>query len=134
MRIQFLRSCFIFAFFAVVLGAFAAHMLKDLIEPGRVAIFETGVRYQFYHALALGLAGLMPAYFSAQRLRWAGRLFILGIFCFSGSLYLLALRDLWGIAHWWWLGPITPIGGTFFILGWLLLLLASFPGPIKKSV
>lgn len=134
MRIQFLRSAFIFAFLAVLFGAFAAHMLKGLIEPGRVAIFETGVRYQFYHALALGLTGLLPSYFSASRLRWAGRLFILGILCFSGSLYLLALRDLWGIAHWWWLGPVTPIGGTFFLSGWLFLILASYPGPEKKQI
>ncbi len=126
MKINILRTSFIMAFLAVVFGAFAAHMLKGMLEPSRVLIFETGVRYQFYHAIALAITGLMSSHFSSKKITWAARFFILGILCFSGSLYLLALRDVWGIAHWTWIGPITPIGGLFFLLGWLGLFWATF--------
>ena len=126
MKISFLRTAFLLGGLAVVLGAFGAHALKEVLEPARLAIFETGVRYQYYHAIALALTGIVYPHLDAAKVNWAGRFFILGIICFSGSLFLLALRDLWGIAHWKWLGPITPIGGLFFILGWLMLFLASF--------
>ncbi|MEL6865669.1 MAG: DUF423 domain-containing protein, partial [Bacteroidota bacterium] len=67
--------------------------------------------------------GILLNYRSSSLLQWAGNLFTFGILLFSGSLYLLACRDILGIAHWTWLGPITPIGGTAFIIAWALIFL-----------
>ncbi len=126
MNIFFLRAAFISAFIAVSLGAFAAHLLESLIESSKVDTFNIGVRYQFYHSLALAIVGLLGSQLPGQWLRWAGRLFILGILFFSGSLYLLALREVLNIVHWTWLGPITPIGGLCFLFGWLTLFVGTF--------
>ncbi len=106
----------------VMLGAFGAHGLKAKLLPEQLQVFETGVRYQFYHTFALLVCG----YFSTDkadmaRFKIAAYCFLIGILLFSGSLYLLSNRDWLGIAHWRWLGPITPIGGTFFIVGWLIM-------------
>jgi uncharacterized membrane protein YgdD (TMEM256/DUF423 family) len=102
----------------VALGAFGAHALRARLEPRNLEIYETGVRYQMYHAFALlAVAWLLsrnvPA---AANAGWA---FMLGTLLFSGSLYLMALTD------WRWLGPVTPLGGTAFLLGWVLLALAA---------
>lgn len=107
---------------AVMLGAFGAHGLKAKISPEQLQVFETGVKYQFYHALALLLLGgaLMNKY-SSSLLTYAGFAFIVGIVLFSGSLYLLANKNWLGIENWHWLGPITPLGGLSFIIGWLLI-------------
>ena len=103
----------------VAAGAFAAHGLRERLTPDLLAVFETGARYQMYHALAL--LGVAWAY-----VRWPGPLtvaagccFVAGIAIFSGSLYLLAVS---GVR---WLGAITPLGGLAFLLGWLLLALAA---------
>jgi uncharacterized membrane protein YgdD (TMEM256/DUF423 family) len=118
------RSTFIWAAFfaltAVALGALGAHALKQALSPESLTSFETGVRYQFYHALGLFIVSFAFAQRPEPLFRWAGYLFIAGIFCFSGSIYLLATRELSGIG-WTWLGPITPIGGLLFIAGWGLL-------------
>jgi uncharacterized membrane protein YgdD (TMEM256/DUF423 family) len=98
-------------------GAFAAHGLKPRLSADALAIFETGARYQMYHALAMALAALI-----AQTR--AAALFLVGIILFSGSLYLLALTGI-GI-----LGAITPIGGLCFIAGWGLVAWRAFKGPI----
>lgn len=119
MGINYLRTGALFALFAVVLGAFGAHSLKSIVEPDKVSIFETGVRYQFYHSFALIAVGLVMLHLPNAKLRMAGKLFSIGIFCFSGSLYLLAVRKVLSIdALTIVLGPITPIGGLFFIAGW----------------
>jgi len=103
-------------FIGVALGAFAAHGLKARLEPELLAIFETGVRYQLYHAFAL----LAAAWgYTRWQNRWfgiAGGAFAAGILVFSGSLYLLALTGER------WLGAITPLGGLAFLAGWLCLL------------
>ena len=105
---------------AVALGAFAAHGLKEHLTPDLLAIFEVGVRYQFYHGLALLALSLGPALLWAgpwaRRTSWA---WTVGVVVFSGSLYLLALT---GIR---WLGAITPIGGVAFLVGWAFALMAS---------
>lgn len=109
-----------FAGLAVVLGAFGAHALRDKLPQNLFNAFGTGVEYQMYHALALILLGVLYQLQPDNRLiLWAGAMFIAGILLFSGSLYLLALTQIK------WFGPITPIGGLSFILGWLLLLAAS---------
>lgn len=103
---------------AVAIGAFGAHGLKDrLIETGKIEIFELAVRYQFYHSFAIIFTGILMSIFVSRRFQYSSWCFVLGILFFSGSLYALSLT---GITT---LGAITPIGGVFFILGWIFQLL-----------
>ncbi len=105
---------------AVVLGAFGAHGLKARVTPEYLAIFETGVRYQFYHALALLALSLADGRLWASRwTRATAWLWLGGTVIFSGSLYLLVLTGQR------WLGAITPIGGVAFIAGWTVLIFAA---------
>ena len=103
----------------VAAGAFGAHALQNIVPPERLATFETGVRYQMYHALALLMLGWAATQHLGWQVLWAGYLFIAGIVIFSGSLYLLVLTDTR------WLGAVTPLGGVAFIAGWLLLAWAA---------
>lgn len=114
----------ILAALGVVLGAFGAHKLKDLLDEPSLATWETGVKYQMYHALGIVLAGIIYAQTKLKNAKTATVLFVAGILCFSGSLYLLSLRNLlpFNVV---WLGPVTPIGGVFFILGWLRLFVSE---------
>jgi uncharacterized membrane protein YgdD (TMEM256/DUF423 family) len=98
---------------AVLLGAFAAHGLRSRLTPDQLAVFETGVRYQMFHALALGLCALLGR--TGARLRVAPWCFLAGTVLFSGSLYALALDAAR------WLGAVTPFGGVAFVAGWLAL-------------
>lgn len=109
---------------AVVLGAFGAHALKVRLSPEQLATFETGVKYQFYHAFAILFAALLLDKYQHAFINYAVYAFAAGTVCFSGSIYLLATRDLIGLTTYKWLGPITPIGGTLFIAAWILLFLA----------
>jgi uncharacterized membrane protein YgdD (TMEM256/DUF423 family) len=104
------------AFIAVALGAFGAHSLKSKISAEMLAIFEVGVRYQMYHALALLAVAWASTRWPNANLDSAGWCFIAGIVIFSGSLYLLSLTDIR------WLGAITPIGGLAFLAGWAILI------------
>lgn len=105
----------------VALGAFGAHGLKGRLSPEDLAIFETGVRYQMYHALALlAVAYAAHRWPEAGSAAWAGWLMLAGTLIFSGTLYLLVLSGLR------WLGAITPIGGVLLILGWLSLVLTAW--------
>ena len=104
---------------SVMLGAFGAHALKQLISDKSLVIFETAVRYQYYHVVALLLTGILYKEFSNNYMQWAGRLFCLGILFFSGSLYLLAFIDITENTGLKWIGAITPLGGACFIAGWL---------------
>ncbi len=106
------------AMVAVILGAFAAHGLKGQLSSEMLAVFQTGVQYQFYHALGLLAVGIIAKHLSSGLVIRAGQCFIAGIVLFSGSLYALALTSVK------WLGPVTPIGGVCFIVGWLLLSIA----------
>lgn len=106
---------------AVMLGAFGAHALKDRLQPEQLQVFETGVRYQFYHAFALIVVGLLAERTNSSLLNTIGYLFIAGIVFFSGSLYLLSGKNLLGIENWKFLGPVTPLGGLCFIVAWSLL-------------
>ncbi len=103
------------AFLAVSMGAFGAHALKNRLTPEMLAIFEVGVRYHLYHALALLAVAWASTRWPGGSVMAAGWLFLAGTVIFSGSLYLLSLTGLR------WLGAITPIGGAAFLLGWLLL-------------
>jgi uncharacterized membrane protein YgdD (TMEM256/DUF423 family) len=106
-------------FIGVALGAFAAHGLRGRLTPDMLAVFETAVRYQMYHALALVLTALALARFDGWIVRAAGWCFALGIVLFSGSLYALALS---GATI---LGAVTPFGGLAFLAGWALLAFAA---------
>lgn len=100
-------------FLAVALGAFGAHGLKNKLSPEMLAVFETGVRYQFYHALGLLFVGWLSTF--QPRANTAGWAFVLGIFIFSGSLYVLSLT---GVRSW---GAVAPFGGLSFLIGWSIL-------------
>ena len=104
------------AFLAVILGAFGAHALKSRLPADMLSVFQTGVQYHFYHSLGLIAVGLVISQYTASGLfKWSGWLMFAGILLFSGSLYILAVSNLR------WVGAITPIGGTAFIIAWLLL-------------
>ncbi len=121
MHRRFLLASALAAFVAVGLGAFGAHVLSDRLDEHMMAVFQTGVRYHFYHALGLGLIGLLARqYPQSKRLFWAGWLMLAGIVVFSGSLYLISL----GGFH--WLGMITPIGGLAFLSAWWLLAVFAY--------
>lgn len=109
----------------VVLGAFGAHKLKQLVPAESVNTFQTGVQYQMYHAFALIIAGLIADRVVASgQLSWAGWSFLIGIVLFSGSLYALVALKATQKVGLGGLGILTPIGGLFFIAGWVLLALA----------
>lgn len=100
---------------AVALGAFAAHGLRGRIAPELLAAFETGARYQMYHALALLAAAWAATRWPGGLVTAAGWLFVAGTLVFSGSLYALSLTGQR------WIGAVTPLGGAAFLLGWLAL-------------
>lgn len=125
---NFLRLAAIFGALAVAIGAFGAHGLKPRLTEYQLTIFEKSVQYQFYHALALALVGLLLERRPENRgLRLAGWFFTAGIALFSGSLYLLACRDLMPFSA-AWAGPVTPVGGLCFLAGWGVLAWHSRPG------
>ncbi len=103
----------------VTLGAFGAHALKSRVAEDLLSIFEVGVRYHMYHALALLAVGWAAGRWPGNWVNASGWLFVIGILIFSGSLYLMALSGAR------WLGAITPIGGLCFILGWIALAMAA---------
>lgn len=111
---------------AVALGAMAAHFLKSKMDTGliteiNIQTFETAARYQIYHSLALLVVVLLSDKINNKLLSKAGYCFMAGIVLFSGSLYLISTANLLGFKNVNLLGPITPIGGLFFIAGWLFL-------------
>ncbi|HEX8264235.1 MAG TPA: DUF423 domain-containing protein [Pyrinomonadaceae bacterium] len=115
----FLALGAISALVGVAAGAFGAHGLKSRLSAEMLAIFETGVRYQMYHAFALLFVAWASSRFPGSLLTTAGGLFIIGTILFSGSLYLLSLTETR------WLGAITPLGGLAFLVGWLCLAWAA---------
>lgn len=113
-----------FGALAVILGAFGAHGLKKILAPESLTIWQKGVEYQFYHTFALLYLSTFARY-KHKLISLAFMLFTLGIILFSGSLYLLALKDAYHLQFANIFGPITPIGGLCFILGWICLFLAA---------
>ncbi len=114
----------ILAGLGVVLGAFGAHGLKQLVGPETVNTYQTGVQYQMYHAFALLFVGVLYERMPSSLLNWAGILFLSGIVLFSGSLYLLASFKAMNKVGVSGIGIITPIGGVLFVIAWLLLVIA----------
>jgi uncharacterized membrane protein YgdD (TMEM256/DUF423 family) len=108
---------------SVAAGAFGAHALRARLAPELLAVFETGARYQMFHALGLVAAAWASARFPGAAPAWAGWLFVAGTVLFSGSLYALALS---GVRV---LGAVTPLGGVAFIAGWVALAAAAVRAP-----
>ena len=124
MQKMFLIIGTVLAGLAVALGAFGAHGLKKIVDADTVAIYQTGVQYQMYHALALLAVGMLAERFQNGIINYAGFLFIAGIVFFSGSLYLIASLKAMNKEISTGVGIMTPIGGMLFIFGWILLLFA----------
>lgn len=119
MNRRFLHIAALMGATAVILGAFGAHKLKEMLEPPALQVFQTGVTYQFYHTFALLAVGILYRRYKNKWLTASGAMFVVGTILFSGSLYLLTAMTLMGNK----LGPlgvITPIGGAILILGWVL--------------
>lgn len=115
----------LFAAIAVILGAFGAHALKQALEAAnQQPVFETAVRYQMYHSFALIATGILTRFFTSKQISLSAWFFITGILLFSGSLYAMVALKVEGQVGLGGLGILTPIGGVFFILGWVMLLLA----------
>lgn len=111
-----------FGLTAVILGAIGAHALKESLTPEQLHSFETGVRFQMYHALVLVGIALKGHSFHLRYEKWIVNMFGLGIIFFSWSIYALSMQDLLN-ADLRFLGPITPIGGTLLIVGWAMILI-----------
>jgi uncharacterized membrane protein YgdD (TMEM256/DUF423 family) len=125
MNKQIIITASVFGMLAVITGAFGAHGLKALLPASQLEVWHTAVQYNFYHVFALLFLSTF-ARFKNKLIAASYYFFTFGIICFSGSLYLLSCRSILG---WDWLiafGPITPLGGLLFILGWLTLALAAF--------
>ena len=128
MHTAFLKTAALIGALSVALGAFAAHTLKETLAPDQLAVFETAVRYQFYHVFALLAVGILYANFPSRSMRWAGCLFIAGMILFSGSLYLLCYIKFSGMENMKWIGAITPFGGAAFIGGCVMMFVAFMKG------
>lgn len=100
---------------AVMLGAFGAHVLKNMISTEMLEVYKTGNQYHFYHTFALLTVGILMKFSSSKALNWSAYLFATGIVLFSGSLYVMAISGIKA------LGIITPFGGVIWIAGWILL-------------
>lgn len=119
MRLPLMAGSFL-ALTAVMAGAFGAHGLRNLVSERSLEVFQTAVTYQMYHALALVLVTLLSGLGLSRRLLGlAAGFFLAGTLLFSGSLYTLVLTDIR------WVGPITPMGGVCFMVGWALLITAG---------
>jgi uncharacterized membrane protein YgdD (TMEM256/DUF423 family) len=124
----FLKIAALLGALSVALGAFAAHGLKKIFTTDNLQVFETAVRYQFYHVFALLAVGILYAAFPGKLMASAGKFFIAGTILFSGSLYLLCYVK-YSEMPLNWIGAITPFGGVCFIAGWLLLFSAVLKKP-----
>jgi len=116
---KFIKVAILFSVTSVILGAFGAHLLKDLLTETQLNSFKTGIRYQMFHGLAILILALNKNYFT-DKLNRILQLMSVGVILFSLSIYLLNLQDLFGISL-SFLGPITPLGGIFLITSWILL-------------
>jgi uncharacterized membrane protein YgdD (TMEM256/DUF423 family) len=122
---------------SVLLGAFGAHGLKNVLDPGMLASYQTAVQYQFLHSLGLLALAILILTLVAKpevinRLKWSANLMIIGVLLFSGSLYTMTFMSVFaGFPA--WLGPITPMGGLTLILAWALLAAAALKLPMKDK-
>ena len=116
---NFIKVAILFCTTSVVLGAFGAHLLKDLLTEHQLSSFQTGIRYQMFHGLSILILALNENYFT-KKLNRVLQLMSVGIILFSLSIYLLNLQELLELPL-SFLGPVTPLGGLFLIVSWILL-------------
>ena len=116
---NFIKVAILFCTTSVVLGAFGAHLLKDLLTEHQLSSFQTGIRYQMFHGLSILILALNKNYFT-EKLNKVLQLMSVGIILFSLSIYLLNLQELLELPL-SFLGPVTPLGGLFLIVSWILL-------------
>ena len=123
---NFIITCFL-GMLGIILGAFGAHALKDVLTSDELISFNTAVRYQMYHVIVLLFVNMYTGFSTKQKntISW---LFFSGIFFFSGSIYAIQLTELTATSIWF----ITPIGGLFFILGWVFML-TGFLKKMRKN-
>lgn len=112
---------------SVAMGAFAAHVLQNQLSAQSLDVFKTGVQYQFIHALAMLAIGVWAVQQPQGWLHVAALAWLIGIILFSGSLYGLSILE------WRWLGPVTPLGGISFIIGWIAVFMAAWRAAAKVS-
>lgn len=125
MNRRILLTASLFGVIAVMFGAFGAHTLKNSLSPGALEIWAKGVEYQFYHTFALLFLSQYTAAGTQKLINWSYVFYTVGIILFSGSLYLLATREILNIGFVKYIGPITPVGGLCLILGWGILFVAA---------
>ncbi len=128
MRKTYLIIAAVLGALAVALGAFGAHGLHKIASAEMVEIYQTGVRYQFYHVFALLAVGLLTEKFSTKLLSLSGLFYVIGILLFSGSLYLITFMQAAGNTISPGIGVITPLGGLFLIVGWVLMFISLLKG------
>jgi uncharacterized membrane protein YgdD (TMEM256/DUF423 family) len=109
----------------IVLGAFGAHALKAILTSEQLASFNTGVRYQISHAIVLLFLFLLTEKYNLKHFKIAANFLFFGVILFSGSIYILTLKNILAIDVLKFAGPITPIGGLLIILGWLFILIGA---------
>lgn len=124
-------------FLSVALGAFGAHGLKTIVTPAMLTAYQTGVQYQFIHTLALLVLAILLLILKTRPgvvkyLKLSANLMLMGILFFSGSLYTMTFMSASG-GFPAWLGPITPIGGLAFIMGWIFLMVAALKLPVDEQ-
>ena len=123
---KFLLTSSILGALSIILGAFGAHALKARLDPDQLLVFETGVRYQMYHALVLLGLAVLSEKLSSKYINYAFWCFVIGTIFFSGSIYLLSTRSILGLQGFTKiLGPITPLGGLLLIIGWILIFISA---------
>lgn len=126
MHKRFIIAAAMFGGSGVALGAFGAHGLQKVTTDEKILHgFQTAVQYQLYHALALLAVAFLNDKLPLKWMKWTGYLFIAGIILFSGSLYLITFLKIQDSGVVRFIGPVTPIGGVMFILGWIFLLVAA---------
>ena len=130
MRKDILIKGGILGMIAVLGGAFGAHALKEILSPEHLISFQTGVRYQMIHAVVLLVLFLLTLKFESKQFKIAAQLIFWGVILFSGSIYLLTLKNIIGLEALKFVGPITPIGGLLIICGWVFIVF----GGVKLKV
>lgn len=110
---------------AVIGGAFGAHALKEILTPAHLASYQTGIQYQLIHAVVLLFLFLLTLKFDNQQFKIAAHLIFWGVILFSGSIYILTLKNIIGLEALKFAGPITPLGGLLIISGWIYLTIGA---------
>jgi uncharacterized membrane protein YgdD (TMEM256/DUF423 family) len=128
----FFKAATITGLTGVVLGAFGTHLFKPLLLPETFSGFQTASYYQLFHALALLCAGIMYRHYKNKKMQLSGYFFIVGVVLFSGSIYARVFMELLELEKPFVLALITPVGGVFFMLGWLYMFL-SVPASLQTE-